>query len=123
MSDVLIVDDEPQVRRFATRVLRQHGFATIEACDGTEALQCVSQMGQLLRLVVSDIVMPGINGVELMERLSTARPNLPVILMSGYSPFELGERGIAVPCGMLSKPFPPEDLIAEVVRCIGAPAA
>jgi DNA-binding NtrC family response regulator len=115
---VLVVDDEPTVRRLARRVLLEDGFEVIEAADGAEALELVDGSGDPLRVVVSDIVMPKLNGVQLLQRLSITHPELPVILMSGYAGPELAERGIQAPCSLLVKPFKPEELVAEVRRCI-----
>lgn len=117
-EDVLVVDDEPAVRRFAARVLREAGYSVHEASDGAEALELIRLASAQLGVVVSDIVMPRINGVQLLESISALRPELPVILMSGYGTEQLAERGIATPCGVLSKPFPADRLIAEVRRCI-----
>ena len=115
---VLVVDDEPTVRRLARRVLLEDGFEVIEAADGAEALDLVDASADPLRVVVSDIVMPKLNGVQLLQRLSITHPVLPVILMSGYAGPQLAERGIQAPCGVLAKPFGAEQLIAEVRRCI-----
>ena len=117
---VLVVDDEPTVRRFARRVLAEHGFEVHEAANGAEALDLVQGIDDRLAVVVSDIVMPKLNGVELMRRLSMVRPQLPVILMSGYAGAELAQRGIEAPCSILAKPFSAETLVAEVRRCIGS---
>jgi CheY-like chemotaxis protein len=76
-----------------------------------------------LDAVVSDIVMPRMNGVELLQTLSLELPRLPVILMSGYDMNQLTQLGIVSPCGVLSKPFPPELLLAEVRRCIALEAS
>ena len=115
---VLVVDDEPMVRRFAARVLRDEGFGVHEAGDGAEALELIRAGIAELEVVLSDIVMPRMDGVQLLQSLSTLRPNLPVILMSGYATDQLAELGIASPCGVLAKPFSPEALVAEVRRCI-----
>ncbi len=117
-EDVLVVDDEPAVRRFAARVLREEGYAVREARDGAEALELIRVGADQLGLVLSDIVMPRLNGVQLLESISALRPGLPVILMSGYGSEQLAERGIASPCGVLSKPFPADLLLSEVRRCI-----
>ena len=69
-------------------------------------------------VVVSDIVMPRLTGVELLQTLAADNPEIPVILMSGYGTAQLAEQGIASPCGVLAKPFPPERLLEEVRRCI-----
>ncbi len=115
---VLVVDDEPAVRRFAMRALGEAGFGVHEAADGAEALDLVRAGTLDLDIVISDIVMPRLTGVELLQSLSMLRPALPVILMSGYGTTQLAQRGIASPCGVLSKPFSPDVLVAEVRRCL-----
>jgi two-component system, cell cycle sensor histidine kinase and response regulator CckA len=123
VASVLVVDDEVAVRRFACRVLERAGFRVFEACDGVEAIELIRQQSlSPLHAVVSDIVMPRMNGVELMQALSHAEPELPVILMSGYATEALTERGIATPCSILPKPFTGERLLAEVLRCIQRPS-
>jgi len=115
---VLVVDDEPAVRRYAARVLEREGYAVLEAGDGAEALEMVRGQGPVIEIVVTDIVMPRLNGVELMQALASSHPDLPVILMSGYATSALAELGIVAPCSILTKPFPPERLLEEVRRCI-----
>jgi DNA-binding NtrC family response regulator len=118
-TSILVVDDETAVRRFAARVLERDGFGVLEATDGAQALEIVRDQGVPIEAVVSDIVMPRMNGVELMDALSASHPDLPVILMSGYATAALSEMGIASPCSIIPKPFPAERLLAEVHRCIG----
>jgi len=118
---VLVVDDEAAVRRFACRVLERAGYSVFEAIDGLEALELIQGQTVALEVVVSDIVMPRMNGVELMQALALSRPSLPVILMSGYATSALSERGIVAPCGILTKPFLAEHLLAEVDRCVRRP--
>ncbi|MGH7509981.1 MAG: response regulator [Gemmatimonadales bacterium] len=117
-STVLVVDDETAVRRFAMRVLEREGYAVVESVDGQEALDLIRRGVTALDVVVSDIVMPRLNGVELMQALASTHPDLPMILMSGYATAALTEMGIAVPCAILAKPFPAERLLEEVRRCI-----
>jgi DNA-binding NtrC family response regulator len=119
---VLLVDDEPNLLRYASVVLLEAGYLVDMAADGQEALELVRVRGRRLDAVVSDVVMPHMNGVQLMEALSVSDPDLPVVLMSAYGSTALTDRGIPTPCGMLSKPFPPERLLAEVERCL-RPAA
>jgi two-component system, cell cycle sensor histidine kinase and response regulator CckA len=120
-ASVLVVDDETAVRRFAVRVLQREGFAVVEASDGVEALELIRADSASVEIVVSDIVMPRLNGVELMQVLSVSHPHLPVILMSGYATSALFELGIAAPCSILTKPFPADHLLAEVQRCMKRP--
>lgn len=118
MADlILVVDDEPSIRRLATRALLEEGFDVREAGDGVQALEIVHAGG--VSVLVSDVVMPRLNGVQLMERLARSHPQLPVVLMSGYANAELTAMGIAAPCALLTKPFTPEVLVEEVRRCLG----
>lgn len=120
-APILVVDDETAVRRFAVRVLRREGYEVAEATDGVEALEVVRARAGSFAVVVSDIVMPRLNGVELLQALAESYSYLPVILISGYATSALAELGIATPCGILPKPFPAERLLAEVQRCIRRP--
>jgi two-component system, cell cycle sensor histidine kinase and response regulator CckA len=115
---ILVVDDEPGIRHIIARILLDVGYWVHEASDGLEALELINRRDVILDIVVSDIVMPRLNGVELLQELSRSHPSLPIILISGYGTEELAHRGIASPCAVLSKPFPSERLIAEVRRCI-----
>jgi two-component system cell cycle sensor histidine kinase/response regulator CckA len=118
---VLVVDDEAAVRRFACRVLERAGYGVFEAIDGLEAWELIQGQTVALEVVVSDIVMPRMNGVELMQALAVSQPSLAVILMSGYATSALSELGIVAPCSILTKPFLAEHLLAEVDRCIRRP--
>lgn len=115
---ILVVDDEEGIRRLAARILLEEGYLVHEASDGHEALEFIGQGDVVVDAVVSDIVMPRLNGVELLQALARSHPGLPVVLMSGFGIDELERRGIAPPCAVLSKPFTPERLISEVRRCI-----
>jgi len=115
---VLVVDDEPGIRHVISRMLLDEGYSVHEASDGLEALELIRRNNPSMDVVVSDVVMPRLNGVELLEEASRTRPSLPFILISGYGTEELTQRGIAPPCALLHKPFASERLIAEVRRCI-----
>ena len=117
-EQILVVDDEPGIRHIIARILLEAGYSVHEASDGLDALKFIKDGGPATDVVVSDIVMPRLTGVELLEELSRIRPALPIILISGYGTDELAQRGIAVPCSVLHKPFEPERLLAEVRRCI-----
>jgi DNA-binding NtrC family response regulator len=115
---ILVVDDEPTVRRFATRVLAEEGYLVEEVEDGEAALGRIRNGVPAVDVVVSDVVMPRVNGVELLHALNALHPALPVILMSGYATAQLEGMGIVTPCGILSKPFSAERLLQEVRRCL-----
>ena len=122
-ASILVVDDETAVRRFAARVLEREGYLVSEANDGAEALELVRVETSVFGVVVSDIVMPRMNGVELLQALAGSHPDLPIILMSAFATAALAELGISAPCGILAKPFPAERLLAEVQRCIRRPGS
>jgi CheY-like chemotaxis protein len=113
-----VVDDEPAVRRFAARALEGEGYQVHTAKDGVEALEMVGALQRRLGLIVTDVVMPRLDGVALLRSLSASHPALPVILMSGYATAHLLELGLAAPCAVLGKPFSMETLVGEVRRCL-----
>jgi two-component system cell cycle sensor histidine kinase/response regulator CckA len=115
---VLVVDDEPAVRRFAARALEGEGYRVSTAKDGVEALELVGTAPKPMGLVVTDVVMPRLGGVELLRTLAASHPALPIILMSGYATPQLADVGIAAPCAVLVKPFSVEALVDEVRRCL-----
>jgi two-component system cell cycle sensor histidine kinase/response regulator CckA len=117
---VLVVDDEDTVRRFTARVLTSDGYQVHEAADGLAALALLRSGTELVDCVVSDIVMPRLDGVRLLEEISREVPGLPVILMSAYGAAQLADRGIAAPCAVLHKPFAPDRLLEEVRRCLAS---
>jgi CheY-like chemotaxis protein len=111
---ILVADDESCVREVAVQMLRSLGFGVIEAADGEEALTRV-RASKEIRLVLLDLTMPRLDGAETFRRLHLLRPDLPVILMSGYSELEatsqLAGKGLA---GFLPKPFSLKDLAGRV---------
>jgi len=115
---ILVVDDDATVRQICRRILHSAGYQTHEASDGSAALDFVRESPDRPHLVVSDIVMPRMNGVQLLEALSVLYPGLPILLMSAYTIEALREQGIDVPCGVLAKPFTPEHLLSQVWRCL-----
>ncbi len=123
LAHVLVVDDEPAVRRFAARALEGQGYQVSTAKDGVEALELVGELQRPLGLVVTDVVMPRLDGVELLRTLSASHPALPVILMSGYATEHLVDVGVTAPCAVLGKPFSVDALVREVRRCLGPSGA
>lgn len=115
---ILVADDEPLIRNFAARVLRDAGFEVLEAADGVEALEVFEQVRRDVRVLATDLVMPRMNGLELVQKITSLNPGVSVILMSGYSSDELDQRGLKPPCGFLHKPFHAEALVEEVDRCL-----
>ncbi len=120
---VLIAEDERNVRELAAEILRGYGYKVLAAAGGREALEMVETSGQTVDLLLTDVVMPGMNGKALAERLTASRPGLKVILMSGYADEALGHRGAAeVGWAYLPKPFPPQELVEKVREALAMPA-
>ncbi len=112
---ILIVEDEAAVRRMAARALAAQGYAILEAENGAEALEVLARGGGPIDLVLTDVVMPLVNGRELGERLSVERPGLRVLFMSGYTDDDIVRRGLLRPGSpFLQKPFMPGDLSRKV---------
>jgi len=106
---ILIVDDEAAIRLLFCESLRRYGYHVLEACSGPDALAVNNGYSKPIDVLVSDVMMPGMTGFELAHEICAARPQLKVILISGYSelPADL-ERGWA----FLQKPFAPSKLCA-----------
>lgn len=118
---VLVADDEPGVRSFASRIIRSAGYGVLEARDGVEALGLVHARGADLRLVITDVRMPRLRGDELASRLAEERPDVAVLFMSASPPAELdmlarSERE----SGWIRKPFSSGALTGLVARYLGA---
>ena len=109
---VLVVDDEQGLRDLVCRTLRAEGYRTLEAAHGGEALELVETGPEPIDLVVTDVVMPGMDGRELGRRLAQSRPTLPILYMSAYDVNDIFRRGSprrSAP--FLQKPFPRDGLI------------
>ncbi|HEX6090177.1 MAG TPA: response regulator [Gemmatimonadales bacterium] len=112
---ILVVEDEQVVRDLTCRVLREYGYTVLEARNGTEALTLLTDDGHDVRMVVSDVVMPGMGGRELGARVGLLRPELPILFMSGYTGDDVIERGLLAPGSPLeAKPFTPDRLAWKV---------
>jgi two-component system, cell cycle sensor histidine kinase and response regulator CckA len=112
---VLIVEDEDMVRALASRTLREHGYTVIEARHGADALRQLAMDSTAVDLVISDVVMPEMGGRELGRRLSTLRPSLPVLYISGYTGEDVIQRGLLdAGAPFQQKPFAPEGLARKV---------
>ncbi|WP_245987007.1 ATP-binding protein [Azospirillum thermophilum] len=106
----LVAEDDDDVRQVMRKQLMELGFSVMEAASGDEAMELLDQLDDL-RLLVSDIVMPGVSGLQLARHLRVARPDVQVILISGFSVEEIDEReGLVI----LGKPWDKKDLAAAV---------
>jgi CheY-like chemotaxis protein len=123
MTRILVVDDEHLVRNLTVQVLERAGYDVVSVADAQHAIELLEQ--DTVDLVVTDVVMPGQSGVELLNELRDRRPDIPVLLMTGGSPepertsraLELGASGIVY------KPFSHADLTTAVQAALDAGAA
>jgi two-component system cell cycle sensor histidine kinase/response regulator CckA len=110
---VLLVDDDDQVRGFCRSLLTANGFTVLEAHNGLEALLTSVQRHGAIDLLLTDLVMPGINGVELGRTFNQLWPGVNVMYMSG-SPREAVADPLPADCVFLPKPFAPDALVRTV---------
>jgi PAS domain S-box-containing protein len=115
---VLVVDDDDPVREVAVRALSRSGYRVIAAADGEAALSLIGRQDEPeALLMLTDVLMPGMNGVQLAERVIERFPTVRLAFMSGFSADELARSGLALSThGLLNKPFTLPDLIAFVER-------
>jgi CheY-like chemotaxis protein len=113
---VLVVEDQPQVREMTCSILRQFGYQILEAASGEDALCLVEAYAGPLHLLLTDVIMPGMNGQELAGRLRTIRPT-PVLFMSGYS--DSTEIANDSGAAYIQKPFTPDTLARAVREALG----
>ncbi len=111
---ILVVEDDAAIRNLASEVLGEHGYKVVDASSGEDALG-IHKTLPAVDLVLTDVIMSGMNGQELAERLAVAQPGIKVLYMSGYTENALLRHGMLDPGpNFLSKPFRPEELLAKV---------
>src|SRR5215469_932121 len=112
---ILVVEDEVNLRRLTRQFLENQGYTVLEAADGAVATQiCVAHEG-IIHLLLTDVIMPGMNGRELAKRVSEIRPNIKVLYMSGYTENAIGHNGtLDAGVTLLQKPFTLHALKAKV---------
>jgi two-component system cell cycle sensor histidine kinase/response regulator CckA len=111
---VLLVEDEPMVRTVAERALTRHGYTVITAENGEEALEILDR-GEEFVLLISDVVMPGMDGPTMVAEARKSRPDLPILFMSGYAEEQLRKSIDLDHVAFLPKPFSVQEL-AEAAR-------
>ena len=112
---VLVVEDQPAVRQLAARVLARHGYTVLEAGGAAEALTLAEDYKETIHIVLSDVVMPTMDGPEMIAILKKMRPYIRVLYMSGYTGEALAERsGVEMNDTVLEKPFTATVLLQRV---------
>ena len=112
---ILLVEDEANLRYLARQFLEKQGYRVIEAADGAVAMQIAVAHEGVIHLLLTDVIMPGMNGRELAQRISEIRPNVKVLYMSGYTENVIGRNGtLDAGVRLLQKPFTLRDLKSKV---------
>ena len=112
---ILVVDDEEAVRSSTRRALERAGYTVLAASDGADAVRLFTEHDGGIQLVITDVVMPGLGGRELVGRLKIMSPRLPVLFVSGYTEEGVRQKGVLEPgAAYLEKPFTPEKLLRRV---------
>jgi signal transduction histidine kinase/ActR/RegA family two-component response regulator len=120
---VMVVEDEAIVRELVCEVLADQGYNVICACDGPTALQQAKEFEGHIHLLITDVIMPHMNGPELAERLLATRPNTKVLYVTGYSNNDIGDHGVLdTRTDLLQKPFTPETLARKIRDVMQEPA-
>ena len=114
MARILLAEDDGSMRQFLTLALEKAGHETVQAKDGVHALQILEQ-DQDFALLLTDIVMPGIDGIELSQMATSACPNLKVMFITGFAAVAVGHTDpVQDNTKILSKPFHLNDLVGQV---------
>jgi signal transduction histidine kinase/ActR/RegA family two-component response regulator len=112
---ILVVEDEAGVRELACEFLKSSGYSVLDACDGIEALEMVTQYKGVIHLVLTDVVMPRMSGRDLAKRMKQLRPETKTLLMSGYSDhYQVQQKDSKADSVILQKPFSLDSLVGKV---------
>jgi len=118
---ILLVEDEANLRYLARQYLEKQGYKVIEAADGAVAMQIAVAHDKTIHLLLTDVIMPGMNGRELAQRISEIRPNVKILYMSGYTENVIGHNGMLdAGVTLLQKPFNLRDLKSRVREVLDA---
>jgi two-component system cell cycle sensor histidine kinase/response regulator CckA len=119
MRTILVVDDDEWVRVLARDVLATEGYRVLEASDGQDAIRVASEHPGPIHLLLTDVVMPGMNGCELAAGLGALLPGLKVMFMSAYDRDFLVARGLTPTGPVITKPFTIEYLTRRIQMVLG----
>jgi two-component system cell cycle sensor histidine kinase/response regulator CckA len=111
---VLVVEDDNEIRQLTKSILTAQGYHVLEASNSGEALLLESEYAGEIHLILTDLVLPGMNGKALYDRLRVLRPNVKVLFTSGYAPDVFAGRGLEQQVAYLPKPFDTQSLTAKV---------
>ncbi len=116
VATILLVDDSPRVRPLVRQILTEAGWNVLEAGRPEEAVALLEKHQAEIALLLTDIMMPGMSGVELAGRAKAARPGIRVLCMSGFDVHETIHEGVE----FIAKPFHPNALVEKVREMLGS---
>jgi len=123
-ENILIVEDDPEVRRLVCEILRSKGYQVLESTRGDEAIRIAGNFSGPLPLMIADVILPEMSGPDVVRKVKETRPGIRTIFISGYTDEAVLRHGMLEPgTAFLSKPFVPEDLARKVKEVLTAPKA
>lgn len=118
---ILLVEDEKPLREIMTRVLQSHGYTVLAAKDGAEALQLCHSNEKRFKLMISDVMIPGLKGIDLANKVKEMNPGISIIFISGYAGDVIGDHGILESdINFMPKPFDPDKLLVKARELLDA---
>lgn len=119
---ILLVEDQEEVRKYVATILRSYGYQVLESSGAAEASLIAQEHPHDIHILLTDVIMPGMNGKELADRIRRLRPKLKVIFMSGYPADMIARRGVLEQdVAYLPKPFTPNGLAAKIREVLSGP--
>ena len=116
---ILLAEDNESVRSYVRQVLEGYGYTVLETSNGEQALKRAREYGGQIDLLLTDLIMPGLGGIDLIARMADIRPQLPVLSMSGYADNQMsGIRNLGIQ--YIQKPFTPAQLVARIQALLNA---
>lgn len=119
LKTILVVDDEPEVRKLVSAMVRQFGYAALTADSGEHAMTLYRRKNEPIALLIADVVAPGMSGPMLADKLTALQPGLPVLYISGYDDTHIVQKYIVEKGhALLAKPFTMEDLKSKMEELV-----
>ena len=116
---ILVVDDEPMVLGFLTGTLSRYGYRVVQAESGAQALRVCKDRGHTIDLILTDVVMPGLNGKDLVDAIRGLGLDPKTLFMSGFARDVAAETGFTDWASFIQKPFTPTQLVGKVREVLG----